>query len=177
MNCTVKVINYPTIWHVFSTCSAKRRHFALKRECVAVSSFQCCLATEGKCNSTIPPLKRQSGLSSTRATAMHRRGLHWRHGGSFPPASDKSILWWPRKCDCVFYGRIKKPAESADVEIVFQAAGSDFSGPLGASSGTARLQEGSPFYCATHFELHLASLISAIFSFFPIFFLSLRTVV
>lgn len=50
----------------------------------------------------------------------------------------------------------KKPWESADVEIVFQTAGSGFPGPLGASSGAAGLQEGSPFYCATHFVLHLA---------------------
>lgn len=131
----------------WSTSGAKPKHFALKLDCASPSPHS---APAWPRNETARGSAHHC-LSGTRAMATRRqRGSQRRRGTSFPPASDKSILWWPQRCDRVLYGRIKNRERCADVEIVFQTAGSGFPGPLGASSGTAGPQEGSPFYCATH---------------------------
>lgn len=98
----------------WSRCGAKLKHFALKldyasRLCVALSSPHCLLGHGTRLQEAPPTTENTAGcLSGTPAMATQRqRGSQRWRGTSFPPASDKSILWWPQRCDRVLYGRIK----------------------------------------------------------------------
>lgn len=136
----------------WSTCGAKLKHFALKLDCASPSPH------------SAPAWPRNETARGSAHHWKHSRVSEWhpcdgdatttkiatvtRH--KFPSCFRQidplvATEVWP----CSLWPN-KKPGESADVEIVFQTAGSGFPGPLGASSGTAGLQEGSPFDCATH---------------------------